>query len=74
MPAEDFVDAIVGLIILTIVALMSLAILDAFAQVESLQTPQGREILDSAATAIVLIAVIGASGVGIIIRLMSELS
>jgi len=48
MPAEDFVNAIVGLIILTIVALVSLAILDVFAQAESLQTPQGREILDSA--------------------------
>lgn len=74
MPAEDFVNAIVGLIILTIVALVSLAILDAFAQVESLQTPQGREILDSAATAIVLIVVIGASGVGLVIWMMSELS
>ena len=74
MTAEDFVNAIVGLLTLTIVALVSLAILDAFAQAEALHTPMGMEILESAATAIVLIVVIGASGVGFVIRMMSELS
>lgn len=78
MSGEDIgymiVSAIVGTVTLLIVGLISLTILNAFAQAETLQTSMGREILDSAATAIVLIVIIGLPGAGLLIRLMSNLA
>jgi len=78
MSAENLgymiVSAVVGAVALSIVGLVSLEILNTFAQAETLQTPIGREILDSAATAIVLIVIIGLPGAGLVIRLMSNLA
>ena len=78
MSAENIgymiVSAVVGAVILLILGLVSLTILDTFAQAETLQTPLGREILDSAATSIVLIVIIGLPGAGLLIRLMSNMA
>ncbi|ELZ16802.1 hypothetical protein C477_14353 [Haloterrigena salina JCM 13891] len=61
-----------GTVILLIIGPISLTILNAFAQAKTLQTPLGREILNSVATAIILIEIIALLGAGLLIWLMSN--
>lgn len=69
----DVVEAIVSGIVLSILGLLSIYVLNAFATTPALQTEQGLTILRTAADSIVLRVVVGLPGGLLIAKLLAEI-